>query len=448
MAKISSCFDPMVRSNELALDKILLLDYLGENQNFIEKVLVNYSRQRDFHNSPPSLGPMIHIAIFIVTAANATLVSRVNINPDCDRSILRNIPTLHNFCFGAHLRELYSKIGDVYGDGEMPTPISRFSAPFGFMYCGRPRRVLQNFSPIQLLTAMRDPSVWLGIMVCIILLILILRLRIGKGSASLFLVTLSPLLSTGMSIKSGLKYSWLLTLWMLTSVIFVTYYSGNLTCHVISPTKEPRMTRVGDLRKNNYSLITNHPYKITTLKNLARISGSYAGITQEMINATKAPPSDKELPKWVATMDGHACVSSWPGAHECLSRGELYIKENKIENRRCYLGKELFFDQPIFIVVTPPQSTRLANIAWKMMEGGFFSLWFNEFAGISATVRVQDRVKMLSRTKVMEEQEQPRALNMKEGKLKIVFIMSIMILSLSVVAFTLENICAHMKLFY
>lgn len=284
---------------------------------------------------------------------------------------------------------------------------------------------------------------WFGLLTCMLLVSLVIRLQIGNISSSILLATFSPVVAGGISFKNYvLEHTWLLTLWMYMSLVFVTYYSGTLTSHVISPIKEPRMTHVAELQANNYSIIAIIPHVIILMKDLVRMSApNEAGLLlKSAIDKAIAPTSDNDIGTMVATMDKHACVSTWPGPMQCKSLAEKYIAENKIPNRRCYLGEELFFSQPVFIVVSPPNSRMLGGILHGMMEGGFFALWFNEFAGISVSVRVQGRRKMRSRTKLWEETELPKPLQLLEGKLKNVFLLCVTCLTISLLVFIGEKV--------
>lgn len=126
MDTIAPCLNSSIPHGLSSADKILLLDYVSTSQQFINNILANFSRPRDFHNNPPSLGSMIQLAIFVSSAANSSLLSIMNLRSDCDPKILRNIPTLFNFRFGPQVLDLYKKISDIYGTSETPAAVQRY----------------------------------------------------------------------------------------------------------------------------------------------------------------------------------------------------------------------------------------------------------------------------------------------------------------------------------
>lgn len=320
----------------------------------------------------------------------------------------------------------------MYDATDKPSVVQRTSAPMNYALCQPPRRAMETTSPFH--TA--DPLVWLVLITCLIFVSLVVGLSIKKITSQIFLVALSPLVSGGISVKSKtLRHSLLLTLWMYVSLVFATYYSGNLTSHVISPLKEFRLTKVSDLMEHNFTLIARSKFVYQNMKDLVKMTGNqeHARVLEPLTASTVVSPSDAELPKMVATMDKRACISPWPGAMQAASRAGDYLRKINSE-KRCYLGK-LFFDLNVFITLTPPRSKRLAEIVEVMMEAGFFNAWFNEFAELAVSSRAQERSKMISRTTIKEEKPPPSAL-----KLKNVFVLWVTCIAISFGIWALENV--------
>lgn len=233
-------------------------------------------------------------------------------------------------------------------------------------------------------------------------------------------------------------------------LILVTYYSGSLTSVVIHPTRDYRMTRIGNLRGGNFSLILRYDLA-AVVKNLVKMSGyrTEAGeILSPLINSSKVAPSEDALAEMITTMERHIFIALWPPTIQATNLAEAYMSNNHIYDKKCYVGEQLFFHQNMFIVMSPPNSLKLGGIVTLMMESGIYAVWFNEYVGISASLRVQERSKMLSRTKLLEEKVQPKALKLLEGKVKNILFLWITCLSVSGIVFVAEITVNKLKAFF
>lgn len=121
---MDSCFLPTIGKRHT--DKVLLLDHIGLDQKFVDNILGQYSRLRDFYNHPPYVGPMIHHAGFVADAINASLISIQSVAKQCPPNIRRNIPTFHNLQFGVNLQNLYNEIRKIHGNLEHPVATQRY----------------------------------------------------------------------------------------------------------------------------------------------------------------------------------------------------------------------------------------------------------------------------------------------------------------------------------
>lgn len=245
-----SCFSKNIAIDNPKLRKLLLLEYSYVDQEFIRNVLAQYPRLRDFHSNPPTLGPFTHLISWIATAFNATLVSIRDVREDCLKSVLKDTPKIRTTP-GRFLI-------NYYGHNEPSAAIQRYSNSFNMAYCSKIRTEVENMSPLKLFQKTGDVQVWFYLCASLILVTILIRIATRRPAPEVMMACLSALISFGFTGDSRvLRRSLLLTLWMSACLILVTYFSGEITSTVISPTKEYRMTKITQLAEKNYSMIAS-----------------------------------------------------------------------------------------------------------------------------------------------------------------------------------------------
>lgn len=272
-----------------------------------------------------------------------------------------------------------------------------------------------------------------------------MRVSVGKMSASIFMVTLSGIVSAGVAVKSKhLQRSRLLILWLYFCLIFATYFSGSLTSVVISPPKEYRMTKTSDLFQRNYSLVLMSEAYALQLRDPLRMRGLFdrMNFLKTLVDSAAVMESQRKLfKKLVNPSKKVALFSTWGSAIEGLSRAEEYIRDHRLRNLHCYLGQELVLNQNVFIIVaTPRRMDSVGGIVQVMMEAGFFNVWYKEYVGISTSPKVQQRSKFISQTKLVAKKDPPRALRVMGGKLKNIFVLWLTCLGISLFIFSAEKL--------
>lgn len=413
------------------------------DQAFINNVLKNYSRLQDFHNNPPYPGPFVHIANFVATAINATLVSTRSLKQTCSTRTLKKIPTFYNVKFAPVLSHLFNQIQNVHGKIEKPSAIQRVGLECNFLSCSQPKVQLEDISPLQMFRKTAEPTVWICLVLSLIFVSVTINFSLRKNFLSTIFISLSALLSPGVYRSQRFQHSCLLTLWMYTSVVLATYYSGSLASALIKPMKEYSIEKVAELVGNNYSMISEDREALFIVKTLANLSdfSEEAKMLKSLITKARIVSDDNELSRMMTRLtERYSLVSLWTNVLRGHSRAAEFIEKNKILNVRCFLGKELFFHQNVFFVLSPPNSDYLAEITGRMMEAGYFGLWWNELIGMGTSTRVQDRRKMLSRTKIEDEKNEPKALKLWEGKFKNSFVLWMTCLSMCLLCFCIEKL--------
>lgn len=441
--EIHHCFNPSILIGLRSIDKVLLVPYHSVGQTGLNTILAKYPQIRDFHNNPPYAAAVFHFNAFIAKSINFTFVSEYDVKPNCSSDILGGIPKLHNMVRGHQLHEFF----DV-NLNRTSEAVQRYTQPFSFAYCDIPRRELDTLSPLIIFQNTADNLVWCCLITSIILISLIIKRRSRQIKSSTVLITLSALISGGVSISSkSMQRSWLLMAWMYVCLTFVTYFSGNLTSQVIRPSPEFRFSNLKDLLTNNYSLVVN-PIAMRFMKRQVETIGlvHQSGIVKAL-TSTSVVTEDENIPQILITKPKTATMFIWSHAFKTISRAQEFQKVSGMLQKHCYVGKELFFDESLFILVTPTRIQNLRRALRVIMEQGIFHIWIQEYVGMSGSPRVQDRSRILSGTNFREDTQLPTKLSMSEGKIKNVFVLWVSCLIICGVGFIIEKVSNEMSRF-
>lgn len=242
------------------------------------------------------------------------------------------------------------------------------------------------------------------------LLISIIVKKLSRPTnVSTLLITFAALVSGGVSIPCQvLQHSWLLTTWMGICLVFVTYFSGNLTSQVISPSPEFRFSSIKDIVANNYSLVVTQ-FTIGVMKYEVETSGRVDRnkILRKLISTVVVANYD-DIPKILVTKLNTSTISILSHAFRKINIAQRFQKVNGANNKHCYIGKELLFDESIFLFVTSRKIKNLQRTLRVLMEQGIFHVWIQEYVGISGSPRVQGRSRIISSTKYREDPKNPR----------------------------------------
>lgn len=71
--------------------------------------------------------------------------------------------------------------------------------------------------------------------------------------------------------------------------------------------------------------------------------------------------------------------------------------------KKCYVGEELIPSHEAIFNITPPGSLAMGRIQQQFMSSGIWFRWIQEIMWLEASPRVQDRVRILSPTKILDE---------------------------------------------
>lgn len=434
-----------------SLNKILLLDHAWINQERISLILQNYSHLRDLHNKHASMeiAPLVYLINMIAVAFNATLISSTGVPPNCTR----NITTVAIQIPVRQIKLSSSQItSDKFLESRSPTVFPVTKSAFNFVYCSQPRKKGETLLPLELLKTTADYMVWACLAASSLLTSLLLKIGSRSDISEILLTTLSILLSPSVSGVS--KTSRLFVLWTFTCLLFVTYYSGELTSVVISPSPEARFTNIDQLYQNKYSILSlnkltadwgafsvNEAIKWNNDSN--KESHKRLVILQKLLSSSTLISADSDDKIWFKNlwMPGKKVAMFTYFAQTVQATCQLmgYLKIEKVPDIRCYLGQELEILELTYFQATSTGSNEVARTFLLLLEGGYYALLEKEFWLLLSFRKVRHRLMVdASLTRMLEEVQPPRPLKLSEGKLKNVFLLWGICLGTSLVTFVLE----------
>lgn len=150
----------------------------------------------------------------------------------------------------------------------------------------------------------------------------------------------------------------------------------------------------------------------------------------------------------VAVGKRKSAFGPWPYCLAVYNRVMAYIKKLNSQVkakdriiRHCHLGKQLVESGGLFWGFFPPGSNKLTAVFKQFLETGIYEYWMEDFYGTGFANRVQDRSRVKSPTKILEDSIQGAysAGNLKEGHLSTVFVLWSLGLVLCMVVFISEG---------
>lgn len=139
-------------------------------------------------------------------------------------------------------------------------------------------------------------------------------------------------------------------------------------------------------------------------------------------------------------------VSTWCLVIMTLNKAYEYIKETGLSKpgtitKHCYLGKHLIHGGEWYHIVTvPPKQKRVGHLTEYLQQGGFIAYWHDEMSSLAYSERVQDRSKVISRTKIKYDFGQNLDSIQIEGKVLTVFFLWGVCVGISIVVFIIEKL--------
>lgn len=414
---------------------------------YLSVVIQNYSRLRDYCRTsslaPPLIWEIVHYPMVIVVntiaeGTNATLVSPTDI------SINESLPQIH-VASSAFWMDLYDYKNDSYNfTDKLPTGvrIAKVMAPsWSFVYCDVTIKEKISLWDFTLFTTPFDWWTWLVVVTAYLFVV-----PLTGNISRVLMPTLSATLSfgtTGPPTKSIIFFIWMVTCMLLTNL-----YSGEITSTIMVPPKDRVMTEFSELLDNNYTsllpaassvILSNQDFSLSPFQSFMAKSNSPTGRTLRSLLEKVVILDVIKIPETIMSDDRDlAVIGPWPGIHEIFwTTKYIASKHNLKVERKCHVGKEMAHMSERFFVFLPPENSMLVRAFRVLQESGIFQRWDDEGTGLMHSLRVQERVRFKSPTKILEDGPLPKSPGL-EGKMVTLFLLWGVCITTSIVGFCLE----------
>lgn len=117
------------------------------------------------------------------------------------------------------------------------------------------------------------------------------------------------------------------------------------------------------------------------------------------------------------------------------------VERNQSRGIKCYIGIQLITSEYTVFGFIPPQNVKVSQVFQKMLlETGLYNYLEGELLAREHTRRVQDLVKVITKSRILSEQteEEKAAVLTLHGKIRIIFLIWLMLSTLSYMAFGFE----------
>lgn len=447
-----------IMSSVTSQPQYVLLDMVPSSHGLLQNVLQKRARFRDYFNNQIQAGPGTQMIVsnLIASSINATLVGEGH--PLWNRSdlfptIMVGLSLFHGS--GRNARNVWRR---YFYNSQSPfpgkNPVLRRgnSMDVNFIYCATPKIQTNDIWKFSIFFNPFDAWVWILLAVAIILVSILAYSSLSrKIFFPVFLSTLSVLLG-GISDLPVKRWgtSGLFCLWMLVCSILVTFYTGEMTSQVIIPSPEETIKKFEELEKQNYTLLYGDLFKFgivnATSRNLRGFPPAIK-VLERMIPRAIVRTTlgiDKNLAEALLSENGKASAVGWPLAMWMATYANLQISTREAKNisskarkKRCYVGKELIPTGESYFSFLPPGNDNLARGFLRLEAAGIPDRWMQEFMAIVYSRRVQDRVKVISPTQMIQDGHTVMELTI-EGKIATIFLLWMICLCVSLVAFVGE----------
>lgn len=427
--------------------KFVRYDFYSLNQSRLESELENFGRFRDIYKDDrrPSAGTVFIFANLvkaIASGVNGSLITRGHpefLNWNAHPTI---IPGLNLFdCCNRTMKHVWNAYYNRASNESVidkPHFVKIPETHFNLMYCGVPQRKLESVWNFLIFTHSFDFPSW----VCLILsLIMVTRL---SNSRYPFFSNLAVLI-TPAAVSTSRRPSKLFVLWMMACLVVVTYYTGEMTSEVISPTPEETMTSITDLKDNEYSVICSDRITQGIVNGTVQALSAASFVSKEtfiLADLMRESGKDQDYDIFYEKMisqDKIAHVNMWPFIlrYTSLANDLLEPMGKFPRDKKCYIGKRMVKAGEMFYGFLPPGGLELARIFQYLLGAGIVSRWESEFHGLASAIRVQDRVRILGPTRLLEETESFVVLTLS-GKILTIFLLWMVFIFLCTACLLLE----------
>lgn len=374
----------------------------------------------------------------LITNGHAAIRNSSEIPGKCGKLTMTTFPQLISpvSIFGGLARSLnlwncfYNQSRRISNTTENPAFVKKESAIYNFAYCSSPTKTFESMWNFKMLTEPFDIWTWLVLSVLLIFVSILVSVSTSHNFFIAFLSAFAALLDNEMRHFTNSK---LYILWLFTSLIIVDFYAGVITSRVIAPPEETHLETLSDLEQNNFTIIFPHNIPANAINTSVREMNKLGNASENlrilaaMLKRSEVVPFHGEDSFFNRLID-NSRVATLAGAAFVLwyaSKANMLIsKRNLIKNpsKTCDVCKEMInIVGERFLALTPPGSAKMASIFQRLIATGIIPRWDQETVWLMYAERVQDRSRIVSRTKIAKEEAAVQPLRM-DGKIVTIFV--------------------------
>lgn len=284
------------------------------------------------------------------------------------------------------------------------------------VYCSVPERMQVPVWDVSIFFGSFDYWTWISLVLSILVISILSNDKRVTKTNIYYCRALTDLLSTGISLKIGIKALFLFICWIMISIVVANFYTADMTSHVISPSPDVKLTSVFDLERHNFSLLPAPGFAHLIVNPIIKaLSGKdivpplIACIVRLMsrsrfhLTQTESKSLPDFIPKFLR-LDKVAVVTLWPFSIQMTTAIKDFISSGEYASqKRCYVGEKLIPSVEMFVGFIPPGNAPLARAFLFSQASGIQRRWEQEFHGRLHSTRVQDRLKIKSPTNIVDE---------------------------------------------
>lgn len=454
--------------NQLAspcgIKKYAIIDFNYHSPDYftsstLDFILANMSKLRNYHLDNYFLSDDVPLFIpaalaqIVAANVNATLIAKAEIsekfskqNQSCFPRVLPLVYTHTEHRNVSYIWKKYfpgpKKLDKIY---QIPGELPRFSYQkddyLNFYHCDISKKLHISPWKFKLFTDPFDAWIWVNLLVDFgfVTAILFRQMEYEKRGEILLSMVASSM-SLGTQVHSARMPIFIL--WMVMSMITVVFYSGSITSTLISPPEDDIVKTWEDLHKRGYSMLAAGKFFLNTTNNaIAAKSNKVAAPIRALLQNAVTYTSENMFEKFMFG-DHVFDINFWPAALNIAEYYQDYIRKHAKSpgdmERVCNVGQELLFSTRNYFGFLPPGNEELFWVFQNIQEAGIVDRFTGEYYGMLISNRVQDRVRLKSRTKRISK-ETTSVENLKlQGKIITIFLLWVLCICGSFVFYFVE----------
>lgn len=422
------------------------------DQAFIDLAAQKYPIMRTIHSKPPSnLIPLVVLVNDIAKSLNCTVRAISYFTLKDPNDTLLNSPTI---IFSIYLtdKQVFDQTWILYwnrninftvGQKNLPSVLLTEALHLNFVYCGVIHSKFESPFRLGIFTTSFDIYCWISLICSFGMVVVCIYLQTRNSLISVVLILLSTLLTPGISgLTKETKKLVMQVVWMLSCIVLTNLYLGEFTSMLVKPSEPNVLENVRQLRENNFTLLyPTHSYYKSIRNAAVKKESPFKILNIEVVSDNIINLEDKEL-KFIEILTSknskQAFIHFWTLAIHFADIAKEYLGKQKVKSAvTCHVGKTLIQVNSFNYLILPPNNDIVFRVYQNFFDSGIYRRWEDETIGLSISSRIQDRAKVRSPTKLVDDDLTVTSLKL-ERRMSKLFLLWAICLAVCLVAFVCE----------